>query len=220
MKTRCKTIYPVVAAFCVASMCLSLSGCAGITDTSASAPVALHTAALQGSVFGGQQPIVGANVLLYAASTSGYGSNSTSLLTSAVTTDSTGSFNITSKYTCSAGQQIYIVAAGGNPGAGINNQAVIMAALGDCTTLTASRFIAMNEITTVAAAYALAPFMSNYSAVGSSLANTGGMMRAFASAAKLADVSRGSTPGPMLAVGAIAPTAEINTLADILAACV
>ncbi len=54
---------------------------------------------VSGYVHGGEQPITGAKISLYAAGTTGYGANATSLLNSAVTTDSTGAFSIVGLYT-------------------------------------------------------------------------------------------------------------------------
>jgi hypothetical protein len=194
----------------------SLVGCSNMTTT---APVQ-HAIAFQGAARGGQQPITGASLFLYAASTSGYGATNANLLTTEVKTDANGAFTITGDYSCGAGQQMYIVAMGGNPGGGTNANAGVMAALGDCSGLKPTTFINMNEITTVGSVFALAPFMSSYKALGTSNTNVGGMVRAFASVNKIVNIATGSSVGPALPVGATAPSAEINTLADILAACI
>lgn len=68
----------------------SSSSSSGSSGSSGSVPLALN-----GHVMGGQQPVSGATIQLYAAGSSGYGSASTGLLTSAVTTDASGSFTIT-----------------------------------------------------------------------------------------------------------------------------
>ena len=65
--------------FAALSLCLVLTGCA-LTPTAAPTPAAGLTIA--GNVHGGQQPIAGAHIYLLAAGTTGYGSASTSLLTS------------------------------------------------------------------------------------------------------------------------------------------
>ena len=199
---------------------LLTTGCAINTSTTPAAPVALIGPHLTGAVHGGRQPIAGATLHLYAASTAGYSATNTDLLTSTVQTDPTGMFNITGKYTCTAGQQIYLVALGGDPGAGVNPQSAIMAALGDCANLSAVTFINMNEITTVGSVFALAPFMSSSSALGTSSTNTLGLKQAFVWVNKLINIATGVSSGPALAAGATVPSAEINTIADILAACV
>jgi hypothetical protein len=201
------------------SACALLSGCSAVVQT-ASTPAVLTVPALQGSAFGGQQPISGAAIYFYAAGASGYGSASTNLLTVPVSTNASGEFTITGDYSCTAGQQLYLVAAGGNPGGGINNHAILMAALGDCANLPQIPFVSINEVTTVGSVFALAPFMSSYSAVGTSPTNVAGLARAFASVNKLVNVGTGAAVGPSLPAGATGPTSEIYSLANVLASCV
>jgi len=76
------------------STLLVLSGC-GLQGTagssSNSAGPLVSGAALKGTVHGGQQPVVGSTMKLFAAGTSGYGTGATSLLGATVTTsDGTG----------------------------------------------------------------------------------------------------------------------------------
>jgi hypothetical protein len=182
---------------------------------------------LTGTVHGGQQPVANTKLYLYAAGAGGYGTASRSMLNSPgyVTTDSGGGFSITSDYVCLPGDQVYLLAVGGNPGltAGTNNASLtLMAALGACSSLSASTHILVNEVTTVAAAYALAGYMTSATSLassGSALALTG-VKNAFLNAANLASFSGGyalaATPGGNGTV----PNAELNTLANILAACV
>ena len=121
--------------------------------------------AIQGRVHGGQQPVTGAHVYLFAAGpNTGTPSASISLLNAYpgvagdsignyVTTDDTGSFSITSDYTCTANQQVYIAAFGGNTGGGDNNPvAGLLGVLGQCPVsgnfLGADPFVVINEVTT------------------------------------------------------------------------
>ena len=104
-------------------------------------PAQVSGPALNGSVFGGHAPIVGAHVYLLQPGTTGYGSAATSLLgnngaTSAngyvltanvsdpnvptttpvpeyVTSDANGQFSLTGAYTCTAGSPVYLYAYGG-----------------------------------------------------------------------------------------------------------
>ncbi len=55
---------------------------------------------LRGSVFGGQQPISGASVQLYAAGTSNYGAGAQPLLSTPAITGADGSFTPTGAYAC------------------------------------------------------------------------------------------------------------------------
>jgi len=134
---------------------LLLTGCS-LTPTAAPAPEA--GLPIVGIVHGGQQPIVGAQVYLFAANTTGYGgpgiaastsnasssqllrsgtntSQSTSGATNGdyyVLTDANGQFTISGDYACTPGTQLYIYALGGNPGSGVNSAAGLLAILGNC----------------------------------------------------------------------------------------
>jgi hypothetical protein len=178
---------------------------------------------IAGQVHGGQQPVAGATMQLYAANTTTAQGAAAALISKTVRTDSNGYFTITADYTCPApGALVYIVAFGGNPGLpGVvgNANLAMMAILGTCSSLTASTVISINELTTVAAVEALAPFMQDYAHVGASAANVAGLSAAFSSATAIVSSSTGQiTPTP--ASGVVPPTALINTLAGILAACI
>jgi hypothetical protein len=227
-----------------------LSGCGmGKIDTTVSSqPIPVLGPAMQGRVHGGNQPVSGATIQLYAAGLNGYGSAPTSLLTSTVTTDGAESFGITGKYPCpdadsDGDSQVYLVATGGNPGlpGNVNNSAlVLMAALGSCNQLIAggaSIFIDVNEVSTVAAAYSLAQFaVPDPSApgilVGTSGSNINGLNSAMKTVNNLVDLPTGTalsitpyykalggTSGGLLNSSYV-PQARINTLADALAPCV
>jgi hypothetical protein len=199
-----------------------LSGCGGGMGSQNPAPMAMR-----GRVHGGQQPVSGATIQLYAPGATGseYGSAGAAMLTTPVTTDANGFFSITDdlKPACAANPEVYIVSTGGNPGAGTNNALTLMAALGPCGNLNSSTFILIDEVTTVASVYALAPFMKTGGGVNlgiSSTTPTQGLTNAFLTVNNLVNTANGSAPGPSLPPGATAPTAELNTLADILAPCV
>lgn len=175
------------------------------------------------SIKGNQQAVSGATIQLYAASSSGYGAASTPLLTSTVTTDANGLFDITGLYTCPSNTtQVYLTAKGGNPGLSgtVNNTALtLMAPLGSCGDLSDSTHVVINEVTTVAGVWALAPFMTAYDHVGTSSTNSTGLVNAFAMAKVLVSVESGQSPGNT-PTGAVVATAEINTLANVLSSCV
>jgi hypothetical protein len=92
--------------------------------------------------------------------------------------------------------------------------------LGACSNLKPSTNIMVNELTTVATVWALSRFMNGYANVGTSAGNAAGLTNAFAVIPELVDTSAGTMPGPALPANALLPTAELNTLADALAACV
>jgi hypothetical protein len=199
---------------------LLLGGCSQQKPSSAINPLAKH-----GNVLGGQQPVAGATVQLYSVGTAGDGSAATPLLAPPITTDTNGGFSLpnSSSYCPSPSTLVYIVATGGNPGlpAGTNNAALsLMTALGPCGNLTSSTFININELTTVAAVWALAPYMNSYSAVGSSTADAAGLANAFTLASEFVNTSTGTVPGLNVPAGMTVPVDTINTIADILAACV
>ncbi len=179
---------------------------------------------MRGQVTGGQQPVSGASIYLYAAGTSGNGQGAVNLLRNAVLTDANGSFGLTGDYTCpSASTQVYLVSSGGNPGlaTGTNNSAALMmAALGDCGNLTSSTFTNINEVTTVAAAYALNRFLGSSGNIGSSVTNATGLRNAFLVAGNLADTAQGSSPGPSLPATATVEKAKLYSLANVLSTCI
>jgi len=211
-----------------------LTGCA-LTPTAA--PTTETGVAIQGRVHGGQQPIVGAHVYLFAANTSGYGQPSLSLLSAASTgnsdavgayvlTASDGSFSISGDYSCTPTTQVYVYALGGNPGAGTNAASGLLAILGNCPAAgnfaASTPYVWVNEVSTIAAAYAFAGFAvdaTHVSSSGTALAQQG-IANAFANAANLASLSTGAALATTPAGNGAVPQAVINSLANILAACV
>jgi streptogramin lyase len=177
------------------------------------------THGISGSVYGGQQPVSGATIQLYAVG-SGLKAASTALISATVTTSPTGTFNITSDYSCTGNPLVYIVATGGSAGSGTNSSLALMAALGPCSSLTSSTFISINELTTVASVYALAPYMSGYKNVGAASTDTAGLTNAFNTVNSLVNIATGTAPGLGLPATGAVPTTELNTLANILASCV
>jgi DNA-binding beta-propeller fold protein YncE len=225
-----RTVASMAAA---AGLAVLLSGCTGNMPANFGSSTPLSaTVHIMGSVYGGQTPIVGATVQLYAVGTSGVGSASSALISQTPTpgqnsTSATGGFNISGLYTCPApSSEVYLTATGGNPGgSNINSDLALVVALGDCNTLVANASIpgfhvAVNEATTVAAAYGLAPFASTLTNIGATGVEPAGLVNAFANANLLASYSSGNAGGDGLAPGVTVPTTEINTIADILASCV
>jgi sugar lactone lactonase YvrE len=188
--------------------------------------------ALQGVVEAGTSPVVGSAVSLYAAGTSGYGSASTVLYSPSAspsaTTDKNGNFTIAAGYTCpQASSEVYLVASGGKVGAnGDNPNLTMMTALGPCGALSSSPVV-VNEVTTVASAWALAAFEANdplsgnssYLNLGASSGNAAGLANAFAAVNNLVDITTGAALFVVPAGNAAVPYAEINTLADVLNTC-
>ncbi len=214
-----------------------LSGC-GMSTTAVPSDQMSTGGRISGVAYGGQSPIAGAAIYLYAAGTSGYGGAATSLLnTSApgvstdangqgyVQSDAGGAFSITGDWTCQTPTtQIYLVVRGGNPGltGTVNNSGIgEMLAMGSCANYSASSVLYINELSTVAAVTALQQFMSSGTVnVSTSSTNTTGLANAFVTAANLispfSSTANQVTPSGLGAV----PYQEMNTLADVLSSCV
>ncbi len=198
---------------------LLLTGCS--SQLWQTTPVAADPLAIRGSVHGGQQPVTGATIQLYTVGTSADKSAATPLLTQTVTTDSSGSFTITGLYTCTSATQVYLTATGGNPGgATANPNLALMAALGPCTALTPATFIVIDENTTVAATSALEPYMSSPAAIGSATSDASALASAFTLAAQYVSTASGQAPGAGIPSGYSDPISLINTLGNIMSACI
>jgi hypothetical protein len=227
---------------------LVLTGCSlspTTTDTTPDAGIAI-----QGTVRGGQSPIVGAHIYMFAANTDGYGQKSASLLNSVpgstffdngttatngdyyVVSGPGGAFSITGDYSCTANTQVYLYAVGGNPGLSApttnNTAAGLLAVLGNCpgganAFLSTTPYVVINEVSTVAAAYAFAGFATDalhVSSSGSALAKIG-IQNAFANAANLANLGTGGALAiPPSDPNGSAPQATVYSLANMLATCV
>ena len=172
-----------------------------------------------GVVHGGQSPISGATIRLYQVNTAATAGASILIPMPTVTTGSDGTFNITGLYTCPASNPlVYLLSTGGNPGmpGTVNNTYIsLMAAIGTCTTLMNTPFININELTTVAAAEELAPFMTDGTHIGTNSTNLLSIAGQFQLAADIAPVGTGQ------AIGTLSPVfLQWTTMANILAACV
>jgi len=215
-----KTIAMKSTAIALSLSTILLSGCAIQSADGNSGPAPISLSGIQGKVYGGQQPIVGAAIQLYQAGTTGYGSGAAALIAGGgVTTNASGQFSLTGQYQCTLGTQVYVVSTGGNPGAGVNNSATLLAGLGLCDNLSSSTYINMNEATTVATVWALAPFMNGV-IIGSPSTNTAGLGAAFSDINTLVNVASGQANWQTPAGNGVVPVSQIYTLANILAACV
>ncbi|MGA3032870.1 MAG: NHL repeat-containing protein [Terracidiphilus sp.] len=227
------------------SSVLLLSGCSsapvltGTSTTPGTPSGSVRGAAITGRVHGGQNPVSAAHVYLLAVSNSGYGgpgiaasstNASVSLLTTGtgqdslgyyVTTASDGSFSISGDYTCPSSYAIpYLYAAGGSAGSGNNSAITLVGPVGSCPT--SSEYVVVNEVTTVAAVYSFAGFASspiNVSSSSTSLAATG-LSNAGATLLNLVAPGTGVAEATTAGSNGAVPQAEVNTLANILAACV
>lgn len=186
------------------------------------------SAKLGGHLLGGNQPVVGANVMLYAAGTSGYGSASTLYAQTTSQNDAYGSFAFQksdtsgiidssgSAWSCpsSGDPQMYLVATGGNSqgnygtsGASTNSAIGMIAALGACSTITNSTFVNMNEVTSAATMAALQQYFNpNTLSLGAPSATQAqtGFANAVTTIANLVNISTG------VAATSTTPTGTLN----------
>jgi len=250
-KTFCSYSSPKTKVLLLAlatSVAMITAGCGMGVKASAGSGLA-DAGALGGAVHGGQSALQGATVTLYATSASATGYGQAGSVIGTATTDANGFFTISpsaTPITCPSGQQAYITAAGGYPSGNSlleNDSTLMMAALGDCANVNASTFVVINEVTTVAAAYALSGFTTTSTSGALYVANvsapaqnnaplTGtasaaaGLAHAFLNAANLADFPSGQAKASFpltvsaTTVAATVPQAEINTLGNIMQACV
>jgi hypothetical protein len=268
-----RSLLPALALLLSASGMIVLSGCGtqGGMNLSGGSSSESKGVTISGKVHGGQQPVGGADVYLYAVGTVGYATAPTLLGQTTTSTDGNGTFTYSSlNYTCPAapGDQVFLLAKGGNPGLGtaspigVNPNLVLIEALGTCASIPTN--VVVNEVTTVASAYALAQFLTysgtvgtpplsqpavgaipsigiptggpscsapNWLSTGANTCNYVGLKNAFATVPNLVDLSTGQVPSnskvPSYTTAGInggndsyVPSARINTLANILSACV
>ena len=236
------TVLKVLLASCAIGL---MCGCSGSFAPSRIQPNKTPIGNIQGSVHGGQAPISGAHIYLLATGTGGYGMDATSLISSTapnafedgnghyyVVTDANGNFALGGDYTCTEGQQVYMAAYGGNPGlsGSVFNTAILqMAGLGQCPAagnLAAQvPYLVINEVTTVAFAYAMGGFGSNAWSVSSNAANSAGsataIANAMANANNIVNIQWGQSPAVTNGnTNSVNPQATIYALANILATCV
>ena len=203
------------------ALVLSFAGLSGCSVSTQSSEIADSSRSLRGTVYGGQQPIKGASVQLYAVGTGGDGSPATPLLKSPPLTSASGGFTLPAFSCPSPDALVYLVARGGDPGTGSNNPALaLMAALGPCDGLGGLSYVSINEVTTVASVFPLSGFMGSYGSTGSSPSDSAMLASAFAAVNALVDITSGTAPGPAFAAGLTVPTNVMHTLADIIAVCV
>ncbi len=175
-----------------------------------------------GKVLAGNTAIVGASVQVYAAGTTGNGSAPTQLFSNAFTTASDGSFEVTGSYTCpTANSILYLVARGGVIGSGSDKQQC----RADDDFRASARGLdntpsfVIDEVTTVASAYALSPFLAAGAALGAAATNTTGIQNGTAMVAALVNLNTGKAPGASSLATNTALLTRINTLSNLLSAC-
>jgi RHS repeat-associated protein len=190
-----------------------------------------------GDAYGGQQPIAGSHIYLFAVSINGYGSAPISLLQGAgVSLDSSGNgyivsgadggFSISNLYVtnCPTPQStVYLQIFGGDPGDGSNNPLIDLVSVMpySCSQLPTAPEVNVNELTTVAAAWALLRYATvSTSSFASSSDNSQGLQAAATYANNLVSGFFATVNGTAYNGALNVPVATINTVGDILAECV
>jgi hypothetical protein len=211
-----------------APLTLQLTDSAG-NQATATLALTVTSVAFQGQVFSGTTPINGATIQLYAAGTSGNATAATPMLTQTVLTDAIGRFTLTGLYTCGqsstgsvlpASNPVYLVATGGTTSttSTTNNPALtLVTAIGACANLATTPLFTLNDLTTAAAAWALAPFASSTTNIGATATNTLGITNAFLDAALLANPATGAAA--TLPSGLTVEAGKLAALADALNSC-
>jgi hypothetical protein len=238
----------------LASSVVLTAGCSSMSSTAPSANPFSSPASLSGKIHGGNEPVIGAAVTLWFA-----GQGAPAIKAAVTTTDGVGSFSFTkgaggngttNVYTCptSGGSPlVYVTSVGGNTqNNGVvgqsNGAAAFIALYGDCTGLSASNFVYMSEVTTVATMAAVQQFFNpaadtngNFDTLVAdgtgqqrliilNLPNTVALLASAATgqavtSATIAAASNGNI-APAVTLTATPETAKINTLANIISACI
>jgi streptogramin lyase len=166
-----------------------------------------HSAELSITVRTGSKPIPGAHIVLLRA---GNTRNAVATVLASGTSDSGGNLGLI--YSAPAGDVLYIVAEGA-PSAAVRLAAVLG------TAVSAPSSAVVNELTTVAAAYAMSQFLRND--------NIAGPSPALAIAAMTASSLTNATTGQVSGILSRSPNgtetatlATLNTIANLVASCV
>jgi len=214
MSTHSSLILRPLSLLAAISALALTTGCANMVDSAPDTNAFSTPGMMSGHIHGGNQPIGGSTVKLYAVGTTGYGSAGTLLATTSSSTDGFATFafqQVTSgatgptgkSYVCpSSTTLLYIIASGGNTlNTGTNNNAaaVFLAAVGACGT-SASAFIDITEGTSAGSIWALQQYINpgtstpGSASVGSpsTIQAKLGLANAFATVANLVSVSTGT----------------------------
>ncbi len=168
------------------------------------------------------KPVSGASVQIYAAGTSGAAKGAAALTGTALLTDAAGAFSVPAGYTCAvSATQLYLIARGGTVGTSTSPNPALaeIAVLGPCGAVTSGSSFTLNEATTVAAIWSLQQFIAPDGTLGASATNATGLANAVLVARALANTSTGRAPGAGFSAAATAPSAKLNTLANLLSLC-
>ncbi len=234
----------------LASSIVFSAGCSNMSSTAPAVNSLSTAATLSGKVHGGNQPVIGATVTLWFAGQGAPAILAATTTTDTTgsfnfTKDTAGGHDgTTPNWSCpSTGGSplVYVLSQGGNTqNNGIatqtNTAADFIALYGDCPTITGANFVYMSEVTTVATMAAVQQFFNpadhtlradstgQQRLVMLNLPNTVAILAdaatGLANASKSISAAGGGSIAPGVALTATPEAAKINTLANILSACV
>ena len=234
----------------LASSIVFSAGCSNMSSTAPLVNSLSSSATLSGKVHGGNQPVSGATVTLWfagqgaaailAATTTTDSSGSFTFLKDSLGGHD-GTTNSWSCPTTGGSPLVYVLSQGGNTqNNGVvgqtNNAADFIALYGDCPTITGSNFVYMSEATTVATMAAVQQFFNpadhtlradstgQQRLVMLNLPNTVAIMAdastGLATTSKVIPATTGGSIAGGVTLTATPESAKINTLANIISACV
>ena len=191
-------------------------------------------------LYGVGQTGVGSSAVLYATTTTANNGTGSFSFNQQPGQNSSGSpiSPSTPNYQCPSGIQplLYIYTKGGNTtgsGSSTNSAAAFLAPVGYCNVVNNSTFVDVSEVSTVATVAAVAQFInpSNdqigndgigvaYAAMGNAFATIPNLVNAATGLASTTTTIAGTGTAAGVNMTATAPTAQLNTIANIISACV
>lgn len=234
----------------LASSTLLTAGCATMATTAADPNTFATGAKMGGRVHGGNQPVSNATVQIYTVAQTSIGASGTLLATDTTdasgsfqfTKQTSGTYpNTGNSYTCPTGSDalLYLKSTGGNTtgtgGNSVNNAAaVFLAPLGLCSQVTTGQFVIMSEVTTAAMVAATGQFINPsteqigndgiavaYQAIAAAFNNIATLTNTATGLANTSTMMTGSnTNVSAVTVTATPEAAKLNTVANILSACI
>lgn len=210
----------------IAPQSTEVNSCKGVKTVSPAQPAPMANFAgvgFTGVVRAGSMPVVGSAVTIYAAGATGNGSAATAVVgapsSTLLTTDANGVFSVPATFVCPLSDSVvYAVARGGQAGANANDGLHLATVLGTCNSIKSGASFTINEVTTVATAYAMSQFV-NGEDLGATSTNSTGIALAAATMANLVNVSTGEAPGAGFPTNATEDAGKIHSLANALNSC-
>ncbi len=178
-----------------------------------STPTLSSNLTISGTVMSGSTVPVGASSVTLFQAGSGPGIGASALGSSSA--DSGADFSISPASTPPPGAVLYLVASGGNAGGGANSAIELMAIIGS---VNASTSVTINELTTIAAAYSAANFITHETDIADNAFHA--LAGAAAAVGNLVNIQTGALGGIVANGNNDATIAELNTLANGVAECV